>query len=90
VDADVGPAEPDEQCEPDDAGGTAGHGFEPIDRAGALRVLDEVDAELGDIETALRRLDDGTYGTCEACGRTIAEDRLQAAPAARLCPEHLP
>jgi hypothetical protein len=74
----------------DDVGGMAGHDLEPMDPAGALGVLDEVDTELGDIEAALRRLDDGSYGTCEACGRTLAEAQLEAAPAARLCPEHQP
>jgi DnaK suppressor protein len=40
---------------------------------------------LAEIEAALRRIDDGTYGTCEACGKQIAADRLEALPWARLC-----
>jgi RNA polymerase-binding transcription factor len=40
---------------------------------------------LGEIETALQKLDDGTYGRCERCGGPIAEARLEAMPAARLC-----
>jgi DnaK suppressor protein len=40
---------------------------------------------LGEIETALHKLDEGTYGRCESCGGPIAEARLEAMPAARLC-----
>jgi DnaK suppressor protein len=55
-----------------------------------MRELDEGLEEnavrmLGDIETALRRLDDGSYGKCVACGKPIAEERLQAIPWATLC-----
>jgi RNA polymerase-binding transcription factor DksA len=39
-------------------------------------VLDRAEGELEDVERALRRLDEGTYATCEACGRAIGEDRL--------------
>ena len=37
------------------------------------------------IELALRKIDDGTYGTCEECEETIALKRLQARPEAPLC-----
>jgi DnaK suppressor protein len=40
---------------------------------------------LRDIEDALRKFDAGTYGQCESCGNQIAEARLEAMPAARLC-----
>ncbi|MGF9763696.1 TraR/DksA C4-type zinc finger protein [Microvirga sp. 0TCS3.31] len=40
--------------------------------------VDEVDA-------ALDRVDAGTYGVCEVCGRDIGTPRLEALPAARLC-----
>jgi len=40
---------------------------------------------LGEIETALHKLDEGTYGRCESCGGPIPEARLEAMPAARLC-----
>ena len=47
--------------------------------AGSLReALDEV-------EHALVKLDQGTYGVCEECGRPINAARLEAMPAARLC-----
>ncbi len=41
--------------------------------------------EIVEIDAALRRLAEGTYGTCEGCGESIAEARLQALPATRFC-----
>lgn len=40
---------------------------------------------LADVCSAMRRFDDGTYGTCERCGATIPEERLEAVPTANLC-----
>jgi DnaK suppressor protein len=40
---------------------------------------------LSEINTALQRIDDGTYGTCKACGKEIAPERLEAYPWASLC-----
>ena len=37
------------------------------------------------IDAALRRMDEGTYGRCANCGRQIALQRLQAVPWARFC-----
>ena len=42
---------------------------------------------LTDIEDALVKFDQGTYGECESCHRQIPEVRLEAMPAARLCIE---
>jgi RNA polymerase-binding transcription factor DksA len=63
-------------------------GTETFEREKDLSILEQVEAELADVEHALRRLDDGTYGTCEVCGKVIPDDRLEAMPAARLCLEH--
>ena len=49
--------------------------------AGSLR------ESLTDVEAALVKLDNGTYGTCEGCGQPIDPARLEAKPAARLCME---
>ena len=40
---------------------------------------------LGEIERALERIDDGTYGLCERCGEPIAAERLEALPYAVRC-----
>jgi DnaK suppressor protein len=37
------------------------------------------------IDRALEKLDEGTYGTCDRCGRPIGEERLEAMPYADLC-----
>ncbi len=62
-------------------------GTETFNRERDLSILERVQAELADVEHALTRLDEGTYGTCEACGRPIDEGRLEAVPAARFCLE---
>ena len=40
---------------------------------------------LADIDSALRRIEDGTYGICTSCGNQISEERLEARPWATLC-----
>lgn len=40
---------------------------------------------LGEIDAALARIEDGTYGTCTNCGKEIAVGRLEAHPWASLC-----
>ncbi len=40
---------------------------------------------LAEVEAAIARLEDGTYGRCERCGQPIAPARLEAKPAARRC-----
>ena len=42
-------------------------------------------ALLADVRTALKRLDEGTYGTCIVCGEPIPEKRLEAIPWALRC-----
>ena len=44
--------------------------------------------QLADVEGALAKLDDGSYGTCETCGEAIAAPRLEAMPATRFCISH--
>ena len=53
----------------------------------------EIDYTLGEnsgqvlaaIDSALRRIDEGTYGTCVSCGEEIRYERLEATPWASLC-----
>jgi DnaK suppressor protein len=60
-------------------------GSETFDRERDLSILEQVEAELAEVAEALERLDDGTYGRCEACGEAIDDTRLEARPEARLC-----
>lgn len=63
----------------------ADHATEMFDR--------ELDGSLGDnaeqlvreIDAALDRIDDGSYGTCARCAKAIPEERLDAVPYAVLC-----
>lgn len=41
--------------------------------------------ELDEIEAALRRIDEGSYGRCEACGGPMGMQRIRAIPEARFC-----
>ena|SRR5687767_465361 len=63
----------------------ADSGTETFERTKDVSLLLQLDAELNDIEHAARKLEDGTYGTCEACGDPIPGDRLEALPATRYC-----
>jgi DnaK suppressor protein len=60
-------------------------GTETFERERDLSLLEQIEAELADVEHALRRIDDATYGTCEACGKRIDDARLEVVPAARFC-----
>ena len=42
-------------------------------------------AAMDDVRDALRRMDDGTYGTCDGCGEPIPFARLEVIPHARRC-----
>ena len=53
-----------------------------------LSVLARVEGELTDVERALQRLDDGTYGTCSVCGTPVSDAELEAAPASAFCAQH--
>lgn len=52
-----------------------------------IRILQDCDAEVCDINLALEKIDDGTYGLCEECSGRISRKRLKALPFARLCIE---
>lgn len=42
---------------------------------------------LEDVDHALTKFSEGTFGTCEDCGKQISEARLEAMPSARFCME---
>lgn len=48
--------------------------------------LAQVREELDEVEAAMKRLEEGSYGRCEACGSTITAEHLDALPLARRCP----
>jgi RNA polymerase-binding protein DksA len=73
-----------------DAGDGAGQdqadvGATSFERDYELTVLNSERDKLAQIERALARIDDGTYGVCESCGNPIGKMRLMAFPRATLC-----
>lgn len=63
----------------------ADHGTDNFDRELALSLASSRQDSIYDIEDALQRLDEGTYGACEACGCAIERPRLKALPFAKMC-----
>jgi len=58
------------------------------ERSRVISLVRALRVNLIDIDRALSRIDDGTYGRCERCGDPIAYERLEAIPWAALCIEH--
>lgn len=57
--------------------------------AGALVALSERERiELAEIDAAIVRIENGSWGLCERCNEPIAAPRLNALPEARTCIEH--
>jgi DnaK suppressor protein len=79
----------DVEREPTGDPSTGGHladaGSEMFERSRDLSIAQDVEGQLSDVDHALARIENGTYGTCEACGREIDPDRLLVRPATRFC-----
>jgi DnaK suppressor protein len=58
---------------------------ETHDREVEYGLEENADEVVAEIDAALKRIDDGTYGICTACGNPIAPERLEARPWATLC-----
>ena len=56
-----------------------------VERDRLTVVANDAQARVAEIEAALSRVDDGTYGNCESCGDPIPEARLEVVPEATLC-----
>lgn len=56
-----------------------------FERAQLQALADQVTRRVRDLDEALRRHDEGTYGRCERCGADIPAARLEVRPAARTC-----
>jgi RNA polymerase-binding transcription factor DksA len=55
------------------------------ERGEAEALAGELRDALDEVEAAIARVAEGTYGNCERCGQAITPARLEAKPAARLC-----
>ena len=56
-----------------------------VDNEMVFQLVEMESEELEQIEDALQRIESGTYGDCEACGKRISRGRLEALPSASLC-----
>ncbi|MDA8611278.1 TraR/DksA C4-type zinc finger protein [Candidatus Pacebacteria bacterium] len=52
-------------------------------------ILKQLEKQLLDVNDALKKIEEGKYGICEANGEQIEEGRLEANPAARTCHDHM-
>lgn len=55
------------------------------ERTEVIGLVDSIKSQLDDVDIALKKLSDGTYGVCDRCGKDIAEARLEARPSSVLC-----
>jgi RNA polymerase-binding protein DksA len=60
-------------------------GTKTFEREQEISLANSILERINQVERALERLDDGTYGWCERCGSTIPVERLAAFPSATLC-----
>ena len=56
-----------------------------VDRLSQVAVHDKLQTTLADVDRALAKLDDDSYGRCDVCGGPIGDERLEALPWAVLC-----
>jgi DnaK suppressor protein len=79
------PVEPETAADPAAGGHLADAGSEMFDRSRDLSIVEGFDEQLAEIDHAIDRIEAGSYGRCEACGREIGEERLAARPMTRFC-----
>ena len=87
---DISTAESEIAARLGDAVGDAGDdsadaGAKTFQREHELALTQNARELLAQIERALARIEDGSYGVCESCGEPIGKARLQAFPRAVLC-----
>jgi DnaK suppressor protein len=58
---------------------------EAVERLSTTATARSMAGSLREVERALAKLADGTYGTCDGCGQVIAPERLEARPATPWC-----
>jgi len=79
-------ANPDEDSlEGDFDFGFADSAQSTAERGKVLALVDRLRGQLREVGHALRRMDEGTYGICENCGKPIDPARLDALPYSTLC-----
>jgi len=69
----------------DEPGGDAA--TETVERAQSMAVGASLREQLEEVTAALRKVEEGTYGVCDSCGKPITKKRLAVLPWATLCKE---
>ena len=83
---DIWEATPDQEMVGEIDDNDAADRFEDFEgRSGMVTTLQ---SRLSDVEKAIKKIDAGTYGTCEVCSAPIESERLAAVPSAKTCKEH--
>ena len=85
-------AELDRLTEPPEEGASVSFGkrigdgtSEAVERLATTASARSIFASIGDIDRALAKLADGSYGICDRCGGVIAAERLEYRPATSVC-----
>jgi DnaK suppressor protein len=58
---------------------------EAVERLSTTAAARSIADSIADIDRAIAKIDDGSYGICDVCGRDIGAARLEALPAASRC-----
>jgi RNA polymerase-binding transcription factor len=58
---------------------------EAVERISSTAAARSIAATLAEVDRALEKVDEGTYGRCDNCGQPVASERLEAIPFATLC-----
>ena len=59
-----------------------------VERLSQVAAHDRLQAQLADVQRALAKLAEGSYGRCDVCGEPISPGRLEALPWATRCIQH--
>lgn len=81
VDVESQRAKPSQLANPDRADIAYDYAY----RSRRLSLLEQLEDQLTEVNKALKRIDEGTYGICTNCGKNILPERLEALPSAELC-----
>lgn len=60
-------------------------GTDNYERDLMIELIQSGEESVRNIDTALEKIEDGTFGICESCGKKINKERLKAVPYATLC-----
>lgn len=84
-----------DESQQDSTGALSSHDQHPGDQASEtferekeVSIDEQLEGQLREIDAALERVEEGTYGRCEIGGEEIDEERLGLLPATRYCRQH--